>query len=188
MPLPPEAIALIAVLALGTIWLIAVFNRCVALRNKVREAWSGIDVQLKRRHDLVPALVETVKGYQSHEATTLANVVASRNAAVQAHGAAQAGPAEAGLSSQLRSLFAIAEAYPQLKADANFRQLSAQLVEIEDQLQYARRYHNGAVRDFNNLIQSFPNNLVSGLLQFHEQAFFEVEEATERSAPKIQLG
>ena len=187
MPIRTDLIVLAALVGIA-VWLIAIFNRCIALRNKVSEAWSGIDVQLKRRHDLVPALVETVRGYRDHETQTLTKVIESRNAAAQARNASTAGPAEAGLSTQLRSLFAIAEAYPELKADQSFRQLGTQLVEIEDQLQYARRYHNGAVRDFNNLIQSFPINLIAGLLQFREASFFEVDSTSERTTPNLQLG
>jgi LemA protein len=169
------------------VWGVWIFNRCIGQRNKVREAWSGIDVQLKRRHDLVPSLVETVKGYKVHEAGTLEEIVKARNLAVQANGASAASPAESNLSSRIKTLFALAEAYPDLKADENFRQLSGQLVEIEDQIQYARRYYNGAVRDMNNLIQTFPNNILTGLLHFAEESYFEITSETERQTPQVNL-
>jgi len=172
--------------AAGTAFL-WIYNRLIQLRNQQREAWSGIDVQLRRRHDLIPALVECVKGYQKHEAGLFTDIAAARSAAVTA----PAGPASAGaetrLSGQVRHLFAIAEAYPELKAGENFRALSAQLVAIEDELQYARRYYNGSVRDFRNAAESFPANLVAGLFRFQPDPFFEIETATERSTPGVQL-
>jgi len=166
---------------------LAVFNRLIRLRNQVREAWSGVDVQLKRRHDLVPTLVECVRGYQVHEKTVLENLADSRTRAVQARGAASASPVETELSGHLRALVALAEAYPDLKAGQNFSELSRNLVDIEDHLQYARRFYNGSVRDFNNLVESFPSRIVAGLCGFSKADFFEIESAVERSTPEVRL-
>ena len=173
-----------AALAIG---LAAVFNRFIRGRNQVREAWSGIDVQLKRRHDLAPRLVECVKGYRDHERDVLENVTAARSRAVRAQGVEEAGQAETALEQNLHSLLAVAEAYPDLKANQTFQQLSAALIELEDQLQYARRYYNGAVRDFNIRVESFPSGLVARLFGFTSQPFFSIESAGERQAPGVRL-
>ena len=164
-----------------------VFNHLVSLRNRLREAWSDVDVQLKRRHDLVPNLVECVKAYRGYERSLLESLAHSRSAAQAAQGVTNTGTVENGLTKDLRSVFAVAEAYPDLKADKNFRQLSASLVEIEDTLQYARRFYNGAVRDLNNLTQSFPSMIVATLCRFQSAEFFEVEGAMERQAPQVKL-
>jgi len=164
-----------------------VYNRLVSLGNQMREAWSGVDVQLKRRHDLIPNLVECVKGYRMHEQNVLEAVTRERGAAQSAQGIPGTSAAENSLTQNLRSLFAVAEAYPDLKADKNFRQLSATLVTVENDLQYARRYYNGSVRDLNNLVQTFPSLLVARGFQFAPAEFFEVETATERNAPEVKL-
>lgn len=183
----------------GWLWIIAgvvavaggyalwTFNRLVGLRNQLREAWSGVDVQLKRRHDLIPNLVECVKGYRTHEQTVLESVARERSLAQSAEGVSGKTAAENSLTQNLRSLFAVAEAYPELKADKNFRQLSATLVEVENNIQFARRYYNGSVRDLNNLIQSFPSLLVARGFKFEPAEFFEIEIATERNAPEVKL-
>jgi LemA protein len=163
------------------------FNRLVALRNQLREAWSGVDVQLKRRHDLVPNLIECVKGYRTHEQTVLEAVARERGAAQSAQGIPGTSAAENGLTQNLRALFAVAEAYPELKADQNFRQLSATLVTVENDIQFARRYYNGSVRDLNNLVQTFPSLLVARGFNFSAAEFFEIETATERNAPEVKL-
>jgi LemA protein len=169
---------------LVALWLILTYNRFISLRNTQREAWSGIDVQLRKRHDLVPPLVECVRGYQTHERGTFEAIAATR-----ATGASPSTVAEKEnrLTAELRGLFAVAEQYPELKADANFRQLSAQLVAIEDDLQYARRYFNGAVRDFRNAAESFPSVIVARTFGFHPDEFFEIETASERSTPTVNL-
>ncbi len=172
--------------ALG-IGFLAVFNRLIRLKNQVREAWSGVDVQLKRRHDLVPMLVDCVRGYQVHEKGLFDDLAQTRARALDARGAASASPVEQELGGRLRALVALAEAYPELKAGQNFSELSRNLVEIEDQLQYARRFYNGSVRDFNNLVESFPSRIVAGLCGFAPADFFEIESAVERKTPEVRL-
>ncbi len=167
------------VLAVVLVYAVVVFNRLVRQRNVVREAWSGIDVQLKRRTDLVPALVETVKGYATHERTLLEEVTQKRALSIdaQAQGnVAQNAQATQQLGSAVGRLIAVAEAYPQLKANQNFLKLQEQLSEIEEQLQYARRYYNGAVRNLNISIQSFPEMLIARPLGFSERPFFELDD------------
>jgi LemA protein len=159
------------------------YNRLVRARNQVAEAWAGIDVQLQKRHELVPNLVATVRGYVAHEAGVLEEVTRIRNRR-GAEVPALAGE-ETALSQSLGRLFALAEDYPDLKASEGFRQLHGNLVEVEDHLQYARRYYNGAVRINNNLVESFPTNLVAGLFGFGQAEFFEIEFASQRSAPDV---
>jgi LemA protein len=174
-----------AITAAIVIYAIVVFNGLVRQRNMVREGWSGIDVQLKRRTDLVPNLVETVKAYAAHERTVLEEVTKSRATSVAASDVAGQANAERALQGSLSRLFAVAEAYPQLKADKNFLELQQQLATIEDQLQMARRYYNGTVRNLNISIQSFPNNILAGLLGFHEQPFFELDDRKEAATPTV---
>ncbi|MDE0596483.1 MAG: LemA family protein [Roseibacillus sp.] len=161
------------------------YNMLVKARNQMREGWSGIEVQLKRRHDLIPSLVQCVKGYQTHERELLETVSRERTEAQAARGAGEAGGAEKILGRDLGKIVALAEAYPDLKADKSFRGLMGDLVEIEDQIQYARRYYNGSVRDLNNAIESFPSNLVAGRFGFEVGDFFEVETASERLPPDL---
>ena len=182
------AIVLGAALAL---WTVVAFNRLVRCRNLVREGWSGIDVQLKRRHTLVPSLVETVKGYGRHEREVLEAVTAVRAGQSDSGGEGEAPAARAGrenaLTDQLKALFALSESYPELKADRNYRRLMEQLSEIEDQIQYARRYYNGAVRDYNISVESFPSNVVAKMFTFPLAEFFQIATATERAAPKVEM-
>ncbi len=177
-------VTLLVILALG-VGLVWVYNRLVRQRNIVSAAWADIDVQLQKRHELVPNLVATVRGYMRHEADVLENTTLARRGAPKDLGplAAQ----ETGLSRSIGQLFALAEDYPDLKASEGFQQLHESLVAVEDDLQYARRYYNGAVRDNNNLIQSFPVNLVAGPLGFREAEFFEIELASQRQAPRVVL-
>jgi LemA protein len=178
------------VLAAVLIYVVIVFNRLVRQRNVVREAWSGIDVQLKRRTDLVPALVETVKGYATHERSLLEEVTAKRAMSLdaQAQGnVAQNAQATQQLGSAVGRLIAVAEAYPDLKANTNFLKLQEQLSEIEEQLQYARRYYNGAVRNLNISIQSFPELLIAKPLGFSEQPFFELDDRAQGNNPNISF-
>jgi len=175
----------LAVAAVVVLAVIAIFNTLVRQRNVVREGWSGIDVQLRRRTDLVPNLVESVKGYAAHEHTVLEEVTKKRASSIAADTVQGQAAAERDLQGSLRQLFAVAEAYPQLKANENFLKLQQQLADIEDQIQMARRYYNGAVRNLNISIQSFPGVLVARLLGFHEEPFFELEDRAQAAAPQI---
>ncbi len=177
----------VLIAALGLIaWLVFTFNKLVRFRNQSRNAWADIDVQLKRRYDLIPNLVETVKGYAGHEKQTFEAVVEARNRAMAAQGPAEKGPAEGQLAQALGSLFALAEGYPELRAVENFLQLQGTLSEIEEALQNARRYYNAVVRDLNTAIEQFPSNLVAGLFGFTLADFFRIE-AAEREAPRLDL-
>ena len=176
---------ILALLALAVVWAILAYNALVKARNKVDEAWSGIDVQLKRRHDLVPNLVETVRGYASHERETLESVTAARQQAVAAEGPQQSERAEARLTSALGAINALAEQYPDLRAADNFRQLQAELAGIEDEIQAARRIYNANVQHYNTSIQVFPTLLIAGPLSFRSREFFEIEVAAERGVPQV---
>lgn len=183
-------IGLMVVLALAAaavLWAVAIYNSLVRMRSMVEEAWSGIDVQLKRRTDLIPNLVSTVKGYAAHEKGTLEEVVRLRGLAQSAHGVGETAQAQGLLGQALGKLFALAESYPDLKANANFAQLQASLGEIEEQIQLARRYYNGAVRNLNIAVESFPSNLVAGRFGFVKAEFFELESAAERAVPSVSF-
>ena len=175
----------VAVLIVG--WLIAVYNGLITLKNRTQEAWSDIDVQLKRRYDLIPNLVETVKGYATHEREALENVIKARAAAMGAQSTADKAQAENVLSGTLKSIFALAENYPNLKASDNFRQLQDDLKDTEDKIQASRRFYNANVRDFNTKIQVFPNNLIAARLAFKKYDFFEIGNAAERENVKVQF-
>jgi len=168
------------------LWLIVVYNDLITSRNRVDEAWSDIDVQLKRRYDLIPNLVETVKAYAGHENQVFTKVTEARSSAMQAKGIEDKGKAENILSDTLKSLFAVAESYPDLKASTNFLQLQDELSDTENKIQASRRFYNGNVRDFNTKIQVFPNNVVAGMLGFKKYDFFQIE-AEEKEAPKVQF-
>jgi len=169
------------------LWGITTYNRLVKQRNQVLEGWSGIDVQLKRRHNLIPNLVETVKGYMKHEEGVLTKVTELRNSAGKATSAGEASGLETELTGMLRQLFALAEAYPDLKANQNFLDLQGQLAQIEEQIQLSRRYYNGTARDMNILVQSFPSNLIASSFNFKEAEFFEIEIETERETPEVSF-
>jgi LemA protein len=169
-------ITVIAVLALLLIWVLTVYNGLVAMRQRVNQAFADIDVQLKQRHDLVPNLVETVKGYAAHESGTLEAVVQARNAAISAQGPTAQGAAENMLTGALRQLFALSEAYPNLKANANFQELQSELTDIENKLAAARRFFNNAVQEYNTGIQQFPAALFAGNFGFAPREFFDVGE------------
>ncbi|UCE04219.1 MAG: LemA family protein [Candidatus Latescibacterota bacterium] len=183
--------AFIVVIVLLLLWGVAVYNKLVGLRNRAAGAWADIDVQLKRRHNLVANLVETVKGYAQHERSTLEEVVRARNQAESARGGGsvrETGVAESLLGQQIRSLFALAEAYPDLKANEGFRDLQASLEKLEADIQNARRYYNAVVRDFNTRIQSVPDTFIARTFGFKERDFFELEDAAERAVPKVDFG
>jgi len=167
---------------------VILYNALVRSRNMVEEGWSGIDVQLKRRADLIPNLLATVKGYAAHEKGVFEEVTQARAGAISARGAVAAGQAETALSAALGRLFAVAEAYPELKADANFRELQGQLAEIEDALQKARRYYNGAVRAMNTKVELFPSNIVAQQFRFPRAEYFEIEDPQNREVPMIDFG
>jgi LemA protein len=166
---------LIGVVVLAALWVMVSYNHLITLVQRTKEAWADIDVQLKRRYDLIPNLVESVKGYATHEREAFENVTAARASAMNAGTSpAQKGAAENMLSGALKTLFAVAEAYPDLKANQNFMELQRQLTDTEDKIQSARRFYNGNVRDLNTSIQSFPGNIIAGAFHFEAREFFEL--------------
>jgi LemA protein len=179
-------IVIVAIVVLLLIVFVVMYNGLVRLRNRIDNAWSQIDVQLQRRHDLIPNLVETVKGYAAHERETLERVVQARNQAVAAQGPAAQGQAENVLTGALRQLFAVAEAYPDLKANQNFLNLQEELTSSEDRVAYARQFYNDTVLKYNNKIQSIPSNVIAGVFSFQEREYFEGEE-TARTVPRVQF-
>jgi LemA protein len=179
-------IIIVVIIVVAILIFVASYNGLVRLRNRIDSAWSQIDVQLQRRHDLVPNLVETVKGYAAHEKDTLERVVQARNQAVSAQGAPQQAQAENVLTGALRQLFAVAEAYPDLKANQNFLQLQEQLTSTEDRIAYARQFYNDSVQKYNSKIQSIPSNIIAGMFNFHEREYFEGEEEA-RTVPKVEF-
>ena len=180
-------IGLIVFVAAVAMYFTFAYNGLVRLKVQCDHAWSDIDVQLKRRYDLIPNIVETVKGYAAHEKGTLEGVVAARNQAMSAQGPAAKGEAEGLLTGALRQVFALAEAYPQLRAVESFNQLQNTLNQIEDTVQNARRYYNAVVRDFNTMIEQFPSNIVAGMGNFKEREFFQITAPAEREAPKVSF-
>lgn len=168
------------------LWVVAVFNGLIRLKNRTDEAWSDIDVQLKRRYDLIPNLIETVKGYAAHEKQAFESVTNARAKAMGAQGIEEKGKAENMLSGALKSLFAVAEAYPELKANQNFLQLQTELSDTENKIQAARRFYNGNVRDINIKIETFPSRIIAGMLGFKKRDFFEAEEG-EKEVPKVKF-
>jgi LemA protein len=184
------SIVLIAIVVILALFLITTYNRLVTLRQRVKEAWSDIDIQLKRRHDLIPNLVETVKGYAAHEANTFQAVTQARANAVAAGASGspqQMAQAENMLTGALRSLFAVAEAYPQLQAVQEFKDLSENLTATEDKIAFARRFYNGNVRDYNTALQTFPTNLLAGMFGFQAEQYFELADQAEREVPQVKF-
>jgi len=177
---------IVAVLFLPLLYVVGLYNSLASLKVKIKEAWSQIDVQLKRRVDLIPNLVETVKGYATHEKEVFENVTKARSALMNAGNAEQAGAANNMLSGALKSLFAVAEAYPELKASENFKQLQADLTDTEDKVAYSRQFFNSVVRDYNSKIVVFPSNLIAGMFGFTQEKFFEVTEA-DREPVKVKF-
>ena len=179
----------LGVIVVVLLWVMMIYNQLVAMRQRVNQAFADIDVQLKQRHDLIPNLVETVKGYAQHERGTLEEVVKARNAAMTAQGPAQQAAAENMLSGALRQLFALSEAYPDLKANQNFQQLQAELSDIENKLAAARRFFNNAVQEYNTGIEQFPAALLAGPLGFQRREFFDVAEARPQleQAPSVKF-
>ena len=184
------SIVLIAIVVILALFLISMFNRLVTLRQRVKEAWSDIDIQLKRRHDLIPNLVETVKGYAAHESGTFQAVTQARANAVTAGASGspqQMAQAENVLTGALRSLFAVAEAYPQLQAVQEFKDLSENLTATEDKIAFARRFYNGNVRDFNTALQTFPTNILAGMFGFKAEQYFELADQADRDVPQVKF-
>jgi len=182
------ALAILGGLVLVVVlWFVLTYNRLIGWRNKVKNSWSQIDVQLKRRYDLIPNLVETVKGYAKHEKEVLENVTKARTACMSASGPAEAAKAENFLSQTLKSLFAVVENYPDLKANQNFLALQEELTSTENKVSYARQFYNDTVMRYNTTIQKVPTNIIAGMFGFKEQEFFEVESAEERQAVKVNF-
>jgi LemA protein len=180
---------ILAIVVAAVIYVIAIYNRLVSTRQMSEEAWSGIDVQLKRRADLVPNLIETVKGYASHERGVFDEVTRLRTAAqsVPPGDVEARAKAESALSFGIGRLLAVAENYPDLKASANFLELQKELGNLESEIQMARRYYNGAVRNLNTMVESFPSNLVAGQFKFEKKEYFEIEEPGDRAVPKVSF-
>ena len=167
--------------------IIGLYNGLVKIRNRAKEAWSDIDVQLKRRYNLIPNLIETVKGYAAHEREVLEKVTEARTRAMEAKDLKEKEKAENALSNTLKTLFAVSENYPQLRASENFLELQRELRDTEDKVQAARRFYNSQVRDLNIKIESFPSNMVAAMFGFKKMEFFEMEEATEREVPRVKF-
>ena len=177
-------LGLVILVAAGAVLL---YNRFVRQKNVVSEAWSGIDVQLRRRYNLIPNLVNTVKGYSRHERSLFEEVTKARARAIDARGPASQGRAENALTGALKNLFAVAENYPELKANQNFLDLQKNLSDIENEIQLARRFYNGAVREYNISVDSFPGMVIARLFNFRKEEFFEIEMATEREVPEVKF-
>jgi len=178
---------ILIIAAVVVLWIVTIFNRLITLKNRTKEAWSDIDVQLKRRYDLIPNLVETVKGYAAHEKEVFQKVTEARTRAMGAQTVKEKGEAENFLSSTLKTLFAVAENYPQLRASVNFLELQRELRDTEDKIQAARRFYNTNVRDLNIKIESFPANTVANIFRFAKMDFFEIGEAAAREPVKVNF-
>ena len=177
-------ITIIIIAAVVVLWLAATFNGFIRLRTRTEEAWADIEVQLKRRYDLIPNLVNTVKGYATHESGTLEKVIAARNSAMQSSGTSSAhAEAENALSGALKSVFALAESYPDLKANTNFLELQRELSDTENKIQSARRFYNGNVRDYNTMLQVFPSNVIANMFKFDKKEFFDIPDNGVESQP-----
>ena len=183
------AILIIILVVVGVVilWFVLTYNSFVALRNRTQEAWSDIDVQLKRRYDLIPNLVQTVKGYAAHEKGVFEKVTEARARAMGAKGIKEQAQAENALSATLKTLFAVAENYPDLKASVNFVELQKELADTENKIQAARRFYNGNARDLNIKIESFPANVVALVFNFKKMEFFELEEEAAKQPPQVQF-
>lgn len=176
-----------AIILIIALYFIAIYNKLVKLRNLVKEAWSGIDVFLKKRYDLIPNLVETVKGYATHEKDTLENITQARSRAIGANSVEEKQAAEKDLNRSLMNVLALAENYPDLKANTNFQQLQSELSNLETEIEKSRRYYNGTTRDYNIITESFPSNIVANSFKFEKYPFFEIENETERSVPNVKF-
>jgi LemA protein len=180
-------VIILALVGLMILAVIVIYNKLVRVKNLVEEGWSGIDVQLKRRANLIPNLIETVKGYMGHERDLLSKVTELRAQSMSARDVAEKGRLEGQLSRSLANVFAVAEGYPDLKANQNFLDLQTQLAEIEEQVQLARRYYNGTVRNLNIQVESFPSNIVAGIFNFTQADFFEIKDPADRAVPGVKF-
>ncbi len=180
-------LVVLAILVVLVLWMVGMYNGLVRLRNQVKNAWSQIDVQLKRRHDLIPNLVETVKGYAGHEKTTLENVVKARSQAVSAQGVEQQARAEGELSAALGRLMVVVEQYPDLKANQNFLALQEELTSTENKIGFSRQSYNDNVMVYNTRVETFPANVMAGMFGFKQEPFFEIENAAERAVPQVKF-
>jgi LemA protein len=180
-------IVILLLIGLAVAFIVGLYNGLVRLRQQVKNAWSQIDVQLKRRYDLIPNLVETVKGYAKHEKETLEAVIQARNAAVSAQGVEQQAKAENMLTGALRQIFALSERYPDLKANQNFLSLQEELATTENRISFARQHYNDSTATYNTKVQSFPANIIAGMFNFVVEEYFEIEDAAERVAPQVQF-
>ncbi len=178
---------IIGIIVIIAAWVVLIFNRLIVLKNRMQEAWSDIEVQLKRRYDLIPNLVETVKGYAAHERQVFENVTNARSKAISAQGVEQKGQAENMLSGALKTLFAVSENYPDLKANQNFLELQRELTDTEDKIQASRRFYNTNVRDLNIKIESFPSSIVASVFNFKKGDFFELQEAAAKEPVKVSF-
>ena len=178
---------ILAIVAVVVLWVVFTYNHFVALVNRAKEAWADIDVQLKRRYDLIPNLIETVKGYATHEKGVLEEVTKARSQAMQAEGPGEQGKAEHMLSGALKSLFAVAEGYPDLKANQNFLELQRELSDTENKIQASRRFYNTNVRDLNTALESFPANVVGTMFRFEGREFFELSEADQAAKEPVKV-
>ncbi|GAB4334054.1 MAG: LemA family protein [Desulfobulbaceae bacterium] len=181
-------LAVLGIVAAVVLWGVAIYNRLIRLRNMKEEGWSGIDVQLKRRSNLIPNLIESVKGYMGHERSLLEKVTELRARSADAASVGDRIAAESALTASLGRLFAVAENYPDLKANTTFLELQQQLAEVEDQIQMARRYYNGTVRNLNVAVETFPNSIVASMFHFEKAEFFEIEDEADRAVPKVDFG
>ncbi len=178
---------LLGIAAILVFWLIGAYNGLVQARNAVKNAWAQIDVQLKRRHDLIPNLMETVKGYMSHERETLEAITKARNLAMKADTVGEHAKAESQLNQAMSNFYVVVESYPDLKANTNFLSLQEELTSTENKIGFARQYYNDSAMQFNNKIEMFPSNIVAGMFNFDQAEFFEIEDETEREAPKVSF-
>jgi len=177
----------LGVIAVAFMWAIGGYNLFIRTKAMVKEAWSGVDVQLKRRYDLIPNLVETVKGYSIHEKDLFQNIAKYRSVAAGTQNVEERAHAESGLTQSLKTLFAVVESYPELKANENFLALQKDLAAIEQDINLARRYYNGTVRNYNIAVKTFPRSIIAGMFGFAEEPFFEITAEAERNAPRVQF-
>jgi len=180
-------LVLVGLAAAVALWAVGIYNALVRLRNQVKNAWSQIDVQLKRRHDLIPNLIETAKGYMTHERDTLENITKARNLAKNADSVGEQGKAETQLTQAMSQFFLVVENYPDLKANENFLALQEELTSTENKISFARQYYNDETMRFNTKIEQFPANIIAGTFNFNQAEFFEIEDATEREVPKVSF-